>query len=118
MEEKDLELYKKQRTSFQKSLIDTLKDSLENEMTDWNNLPSIKKSIYRHRYDVIINDITKKIKEEIVKLRSLKKTQPNEIITQDIENIIASKSAIPTSKNPYEWVTKFRNKNKRKEKKN
>ncbi len=110
MEEKELELYKKLRTSLQKSFIHNLNEILQTETDNWNNLSLLKQTLYRKMYDTFTDDTTRKIKEEIIRLRTLKKTNPEEIMAQDIANLITSKSAIPTSQNPFQWVTNFRKK--------
>ncbi|MBE5735596.1 MAG: hypothetical protein E7361_04040 [Clostridiales bacterium] len=103
-----LEFYKKQRTSLEKSFISDLNRMLEEDMAEWNELSQFKKSIYRHKYDTFINDTAKKLKEEITKLRALKKTDPMDIFASDVANIIQAEHSIPTCKNPFEWITKFR----------
>ena len=105
-----LDIYKKQRTSLQKSFINMLNESLTSEMDEWNELPLIKKSIYRHKFDVFVSDTSKKIKEELTILRAIKKTNAEDVLRHDISDIIECKNAIPESRNPFEWTTKFRQK--------
>jgi len=108
MEEKELELYKKMRTSLQKSFIHTLNDILQEETANWNNLSLLKQTLYRKMYNTFSDDTARKIKEEIIRLRAMKKNTAEEVMAQDIANLIASEAAIPTCQNPFQWITNFR----------
>ncbi len=108
MDTEALEFYKKLRTSLEKSFIGQLNKMLEENMAEWNGLSQFRQSVHRHKYETFINDTAKKLKEEITKLRALKKTDPADILAADIEHIIEAEQSIPNSKNPFEWVTKFR----------
>ncbi len=108
MDTESLDFYKKQRTSLEKSFISDLNKMLEDNMAEWNELSPFKKSIYRQKYDTLINDTAKKLKDEIAKLRALKKTEPANILASDIQRIIVAENEIPDCYNPFDWLKKFR----------
>ena len=95
-----LDIYKKKRTYLQKTFINMLNCALSNEMDEWNELPLIRKSIYRHKYETFVSDTSKRIKDELTILRAIKKTNPEDVLHNDINNIIECTNAIPESKNP------------------
>lgn len=108
MEREAIEKYKKMRTSLEKSLIQRMNCDWEEYMEMWNELKPIQQSIHRVRFDNFVNDITKKTKESITKLRAMKKMDPVTVIQNDIQDIIETQDSVPNSRNPHEWVTKFR----------
>lgn len=108
MEREAIEKYKKMRTSLEKSLIHKMNDEWEEYMEMWNGLTHIQQTIHRSRFDTYVNDITKKTKESITKLRAMKKMDAETIVNNDIQDIINTQESMPTSRNPHEWVTKFR----------
>ena len=108
MDSEQLENYKRQRLSLEKSFINGLNNSLQNGMEEWNSWSSIKQIIYRQQFDIFINDVSKKLKEEINRLRTMKKSDPELILHNDIEDVITGQKIVPTCQNKFEWKTKFR----------
>lgn len=108
MDKELLEAYKKKRISLQKSFIERLNSSLATFFKDWEELPLIKQTIFRSNFDIYVNDISRKLKDETIILRLIKKTNPETVLQEDINNLITRQSEIPDSKNPYDWTKKFR----------
>ena len=108
MENTDLMSYKPERITLEKSFISRLNETIQTLTEEWNGLSSIAKTIYRVKYDNLLTDATKKLKESITGLREMKKKPAEEIIKIDIQNIIDAESNMPTSKNSFAWLTAFR----------
>ena len=108
MENTDLMNYKPERITLEKSFISRLNKTIQNLTEEWNTLSPIAKTIYRSKYDNLLSDATKKLKETITGLRAMKKMSAEDIINADIQNIMEAEDHIPSSKNSFAWLTTFR----------
>ena len=102
------EEYKKLRTSLEKSFIIDLENQINKATKEWNETAPLMRTINAHKYEEYMDDLDRKLKEEVVGLRAIKKKDPDTILNDDINMLQKGIDAIPTSKNPFDWITNFR----------